>query len=477
MRVDIVKLSKKRKSKSRGITLVALVITIIILLTLAGVTVVMLLGQNGIINRAKEAKFKTEEASLQEQRQLAYLEAKAMEGQFIESKGVNSPILGEAMQPVDGKGNLITNYEEWFDYKDQGTVGNDEKTSKWANAKSKDGSMWVWIPRYAYKITNLCHPQNAPLENSGEIEIVFLQGTTDISAKGNEKVDRVPSYIGESMSHFVLHPSFASNVDKVTYTENGGWDKELPGFWVAKYEASHSNAKDANDPSFSEENANDMGNSGIIKFQPNVLAWRGISESEIFTLCKNMKESLNSIGENLYGFSGDNTPHQIKNSEWGACAYLAQSKYGRNKNEVKQQSQGYITGKDNIELETTTTGNEYGIYDLNGGSFEYVAAYLANTTNESTASLSEEQNLCLKNIYHEYSSSKFGDGIYETSSGIETTKMSWYNDYSQYIEMGHPLFGRGGAYNGVLGTPGLFYFGYAFGGGGPGVGFRAVVVM
>lgn len=39
----------------KGITLVALVITIIVLLILAGITISLTLGENGIINRAKEA--------------------------------------------------------------------------------------------------------------------------------------------------------------------------------------------------------------------------------------------------------------------------------------------------------------------------------------------------------------------------------------------------------------------------------------
>ena len=48
--------------KNRGITLIALVVTIIVLLILAGISISMLTGQNGILNRASEAKEKTETA-------------------------------------------------------------------------------------------------------------------------------------------------------------------------------------------------------------------------------------------------------------------------------------------------------------------------------------------------------------------------------------------------------------------------------
>ena len=57
--------------EKRGITLIALVITIIVLLILAGITLSMVLGPNGIIGRAKEAGEKQEEASAKEKILLA----------------------------------------------------------------------------------------------------------------------------------------------------------------------------------------------------------------------------------------------------------------------------------------------------------------------------------------------------------------------------------------------------------------------
>ena len=53
----------RRKTKeNRGITLIALVVTIIIVVLLAGITISMLIGKNGILNRAAEAKEKTGKA-------------------------------------------------------------------------------------------------------------------------------------------------------------------------------------------------------------------------------------------------------------------------------------------------------------------------------------------------------------------------------------------------------------------------------
>ncbi len=52
----------KRQTSSSAITLIALIITIIALLILAGVTLNMIMGENGIINRAQLAKEKTDKA-------------------------------------------------------------------------------------------------------------------------------------------------------------------------------------------------------------------------------------------------------------------------------------------------------------------------------------------------------------------------------------------------------------------------------
>lgn len=65
------KLKEKLKYGKRGITLIALVVTIVVLLILAGVTIATLFGDNGIISKAQDAKQKTEDAAKKEQQLLA----------------------------------------------------------------------------------------------------------------------------------------------------------------------------------------------------------------------------------------------------------------------------------------------------------------------------------------------------------------------------------------------------------------------
>ena len=61
---------------NKGITLIALVVSIIVLLILAGISISMLTGQNGILNRATETKEKTDYAKEKEEISLAITTSK-----------------------------------------------------------------------------------------------------------------------------------------------------------------------------------------------------------------------------------------------------------------------------------------------------------------------------------------------------------------------------------------------------------------
>lgn len=91
---------------NRGITLIALVITIIVLLILAGILISMLSGDNGILQKATDAKTNTDSAQIKERVQLAYLAAMAgNQGKATE------PYLTEALDQEFGDGN----YNLWED--------------------------------------------------------------------------------------------------------------------------------------------------------------------------------------------------------------------------------------------------------------------------------------------------------------------------------------------------------------------------
>ena len=79
------------KNNQKGITLVALVITIIVLLILAGVTIASLSGDNGILNRGKEAKTKT---NIQNAKDLINTEVTEHITEYYNTKYVNQQSAG-----------------------------------------------------------------------------------------------------------------------------------------------------------------------------------------------------------------------------------------------------------------------------------------------------------------------------------------------------------------------------------------------
>ena len=73
-----------KNMRSKGITLIALVITIIVLLILAGISIAMLTGDNGILKQATHAKGQTERASDVEKIQLAVITASIKNNGYTE---------------------------------------------------------------------------------------------------------------------------------------------------------------------------------------------------------------------------------------------------------------------------------------------------------------------------------------------------------------------------------------------------------
>ena len=87
-----------KKKNVKGITLIALVITIIVLLILAGVSIAMLTGENGILSQAQNAKDKTEIASEKEAVSLAYTTA------YAKNNGEGKVTYGQMQDALDDNG-------------------------------------------------------------------------------------------------------------------------------------------------------------------------------------------------------------------------------------------------------------------------------------------------------------------------------------------------------------------------------------
>ena len=118
----------------QGITLIALVITIIVLLILAGVSIAMLTGDNGILTQAQNAKNKTAEAEAKERQDLED------QNKLIENLASGNNNIKEYHNGVPiPKGFYYVGGE-----KDTGLVISDKENDDMEN--SKKGSQFVWIP-------------------------------------------------------------------------------------------------------------------------------------------------------------------------------------------------------------------------------------------------------------------------------------------------------------------------------------------
>ena len=98
-------MGKLKKNKVSGITLIALVVSIIVLLILAGVSIQMLTGDNGILTRAGESKKKTDEASILENIKLAYNNAQI--GKYTKANENFADTMQEELEKTYGAGNVI----------------------------------------------------------------------------------------------------------------------------------------------------------------------------------------------------------------------------------------------------------------------------------------------------------------------------------------------------------------------------------
>jgi hypothetical protein len=208
----------------------------------------------------------------------------------------------------------------------------------------------------------------------------------------------------------------------------------------------------------------------------------------MFTASRNM-ETNNKYGWALAsGLNADGTfttntnnidTHMMKNTEWGAVAYLAQSTYGKNAEITTNNDSNYYTGGGSgnayvTNIGQSTTGNIYGIYDMSGGAYEYVMGNLNSIEKSAGLNPSSINNKYI-DIYAGYDSTKFGDAIYESSSS-SSGSTSWYADSSGIISTSYPWAVRGGISNGGTAN-GIFNFVNNGGEAYSTIGFRTTIAV
>ena len=468
-------------TKENGVTLISLTVTIILILILTT------LGLSAMYNRDMVDTTKQSINDYDISKEEEEIEQMSTNLDKIKKEEINKPLLKQGMTPIkwiQGVETVTTkNDDQWYNYKSEKNP-TDSAESLWANVKL-NGSYFVWIPRFAYKITYYTSEDKNTISSSktqyGKIDVKFLIGISDsyydTETSQIKKAVRCTSNSDtiNTTTDYVVHPAFTKE-SNIQY-RNGGWNEELSGIWVAKYEMSmETNGESTNT---NTELQGNVQTSNIIKMvsKPNVNSWRHISANNAFTNCLAYNENANS--------------HLMKNSEWGAVSYLTYSQYGRNGNEVYiNNSSLFITGNSGgsstsddttagtANVYTTdqgqmasSTGNITGIYDLSGGSRELVSAYIETDNTNGNEIVSARGKYA--NHYVTYSDTIYGDGIFETSQ-TSSGYSSWNNDESTFTTSTYPFLLRGGKYNDGT-SAGIFAYSNTNGKENENDGFRVVL--
>ena len=311
--------------------------------------------------------------------------------------------------------------------------------------------MYVYIPRYRYKLFNA----NNGTSKEQAVDIIFEK-------VGTEKSN------GTENGEWLTHPAFTFG------------NTELPGIWAAKFEAS--------------------GTTDNYQIKPNQKSLTNINLATMFSTSRST-----ILNASKYGLNNNVDTHMMKNMEWGAIAFLTNSIYGRYNDastciasgcevwinnintgygsgtavsgQVKQGPSitgcaGTSTSADVSDSQTacasgydwktkgvnaSTTGNQYGIYDMAGGAFEYVMGVQKDSSGNvqvgssgfSTSSLPDSKYYDLYDYQAEdgvdYTRYHLGDATREVLKNTSSQGgNAWWSDYSYNIYGSEPWVLRGG---------------------------------
>ena len=334
--------------------------------------------------------------------------------------------------------------------------------------------MYVYIPRYRYKLFNA----NNGTSKEQAIDIIFEK-------VGTEKSN------GMENGEWLTHPAFTFG------------NAELPGIWVGKFEAS--------------------GTTDNYTIKPNQKSLTNINISTMF----NTSRTATTTKTSIYGTnSSTSDSHMIKNIEWGAAAYLANSIYGRYSDISTCIESGCEVWINNIStgvnngpsitgcsgpsvsaassnsqtscasgydwktkgVNASTTGNQYGIYDMSGGAWEYVMGVQKDANGNvevaySGFSVSNFPNSKYYDLYDYQAESGVGYSRYHLGDATKEIlknnllvdgSYAWWNDLASCIYKDNSFVGRSG-HASVAENAGIFRFSTADGYGYPGNSFRSVL--
>ena len=398
-----IKTAKKQKLKeSKGITLIALVITIIVLLILAGVTIATLTGDNGILKKAGDAKTQTEQAKEDENLKIAIAGSYGTDGKLnlkdlkdnLENQGINYDknntgfplevtVNGEKKK-IDANGNIIESIQS---LKTKGTVFKDTTT-----LEDTYGNQ-VKIPKgfkiandSATEVTGGIVIEDATYTNTIGSQFVWIPvgtGENAIKKANKEKVDialgryeftkTTSEYSGSSFTEDTTanHNSDYKNAIAKDIEQFKTSVKNNHGYYIGRYEA------------------------GVVDYNSSVstsnsdykINWTGYTGDNIKLVCKKEQQVWNyvtqnkasELSRNMYGSEAKVTSDLINSYAWDTAIVFVQKCGKESNSSTYSRTWGHssitegmpqATGT-NILTETSKVDKQCNIFDMAGNCLEW----------------------------------------------------------------------------------------------------------
>ena len=314
---------------TKGITLIALVITIIVLLILAGVSIAMLTGQNGVLTQAQNSKQATEEAAEQEKRQLAQVEASThLETyNYTDEEGSTAKIpAGFAVSNVEGE-NLV---------------------SKGLVIIGSNGNEYVWIP--CTKDTYKREETAWGVEYDNGTNAIRDELSLNEATPSDEEVQN-------GITKDVLNEIVTQVKNEINSVKING------GYYIGRYEVGKEN------------------NNAVIK--ANKEPYSNIKWGEAYKQAKEIDVGTSATSYLCSSYAWDTAINFIQTHS--IATNYATSRYSFNENwldkEVKDKN-GKVIKKANIaeRLNTGLTTSYANIYDMGGNESEFTTELNPNTS-------------------------------------------------------------------------------------------------
>ena len=332
--------------KNKGITLVALVVTIVVLLILAGVSINLVLGNNGIIAKAKDAETKSAEASQND--------LKGMNGLVSEMEGA----LAENGSNGSGSGNGNTGSENNF-------------VTKNTEVTYPDGK--VWIPE-GFKIAK------------GSASTV--QGGVVIEDKDGNQFVWVPvaTLADYKRTWYTEYDSFSSYSEALPEDEKTSVER-YKGFYIGRYEAGDKESTGTTKATF-RTSSSDTSNSVTIK--ADQVPYNYVTRTQAISLAEGFKtqQGYKAKTKLVSSYAWDTTIAFIEKTVNNYGSSSSQGNYSNTSvtyKDITDESKPEKTKAENSSLLVATgqTTPVCNIYDMGGNVFELTTEFSSDTYNPS----------------------------------------------------------------------------------------------